>query len=154
MLRVLRFAAAALILFILIVEGLPRIRTWIDDISRDTLQGQDPPDSGAAEVCVHQASETNLAVHQEIRQVAKLRADPETWLAASQSIDDQLRDATDKCGCSAQACLTASRALDELRGVVDDFERLMNGDGSRLGAHATRQERVVTLLEQARIELR
>jgi hypothetical protein len=150
MARIVRWLVVALLLFFGITEGLPWIRGWVEGITEDKVTGRPTGVIDDASMCVHLAHRVSAFAGQEIGRVTTPPTDSPAWVEATYEIRDRIGDADRACTCPSSACDKARQALAELRGLVDDVDRLIGGDARLVGTLARRQEQIDVLLEQAR----
>lgn len=100
--------------------------------------------------CVGLASEANRTLTSELRQFDRPPVDLGLWTAALIHIGSQLSKADDVCVCPAEACRKAAQALREMRELVDQLDGIARGYAPGISNPATRQERILSLLDEAR----
>lgn len=153
MIRILKLAALALVLLVFVTEVLPWIRDRVEGVTEEKIVGRpDPMTLGDETVCVHLATEASTLVGDSILYVKPPPADSSDWVEASYEIQRRITEADDRCTCPGDACLTGREALGEIQALVDDIDRMISGESSVAMSLANRQDRIVALLEKARVE--
>jgi hypothetical protein len=154
MARVAQLLFLAIVAFFVITEGVPWIRQWVEGVSPEKLEGRADPSLDPSGYCVHLAHQAGAFVARELRSVAPPPADVSSWWDAGDEMESRVRTAETACSCAGDACKVASRALGEIRTLVEEANRLLHGEPGVVPNFARRQEEIDVLLEQARIETR
>jgi hypothetical protein len=100
--------------------------------------------------CVSMATDANRTLVDQVRQFDRPPSDPGLWTAALIHIGGELSGADTACACPTDACTKASLALREMRELVDQVDGVARGYATGISNPASRQERIVQLLEEAR----
>jgi len=111
-------------------------------------------EAGAAEAdqsqrCIGFARQANSSFASEIRQFAQPPVDQGLWATTLIDLSSQLSAADTACSCPSDACLTASAALLELRGLINDINTFVRTAGPPVMNAANRLETIDRLLESA-----
>jgi hypothetical protein len=154
MMRLARWLAVLVVLYFGATELLPRIRNRVEGISRDKIVGQRATVDADAGACVRRAFEVNDLVVDESRNAVPPPGDSTGWVDAAPTIQQRIAEAEDACTCDTPGCGTAREALRQISATVEDLDLLIDGQERFSGHLAQRQERIVELLERARVEAR
>lgn len=152
MARVAQLLFLAIVAFFVITEGVPRIRQWVEGVSPEKVKGRADPSLDPSGYCVHLAHQAGASVARELRSVAPPPADVSGWWDAGDEIESRVRTAETACSCASDACTAASRALGEIRALVEEANRLLQGETGVVPNFARRLDEIDVLLERARVE--
>lgn len=106
--------------------------------------------TAAGSECVDRAHEAADLLMDAARDSARPGSDPTAWSDASWRVDRSIQSASAACICPAPACAKAMQALDEMRAQMNTLGELVAGNSAGMPNLATRQERIVDLLSEAR----
>ncbi len=141
--RLLTLAVLAVVVYLGYTRGLPLLEKH--------RERQAATDSAVDEAwrCVDLARQARATVSDQMRQFPRPPVDPGLWAAAMTHTGRELSSADSACRCGAPACGSASRALRQMRRLINQFDRAVRGDGSGFGNPATYQEEIDRLLADA-----
>jgi hypothetical protein len=152
MIRIVQLLAVALLLFILVTEGIPWIRERIEGLTPASFNARRLPQGGDAPACVELTHEVSAYVIDQAVAASQPPGDRTRWLGSLGRIEDRLYEARRACTCTTDACSTSREALAEVSSLVADIDRLIGGDARGAGELARRQESINALLEQVRVQ--
>jgi len=107
-------------------------------------------DDGGASRCVSLAYSANDTVGETWRRFGSPPVDLDSWSDALWRAQGAIDDAANSCGCSAEACATASQALGEMSDQLSTLDDLIRGTSAGFSNPASRQEHILELLEEAK----
>jgi hypothetical protein len=107
-------------------------------------------DDGGASYCVDLAFAANDSLGDSMRRFGRPPVDLDQWSNALWEVESAINDASNSCTCPSDACSTANQALGEMREQISALDDLIRGTAAGYANPATRQERIVDLLYEAR----
>jgi hypothetical protein len=149
--RVIRLVVLVIVAYFAITQGLPWVRDRVEGVTEDKIEGRADPSLEPAGYCVHLAHQAGAFVTRELREVAPPPAEHLNWIDAADDIEQRIGEAEKACSCPSDACTAATEALGEIRGLVAEANRLVQGDSRVLPNFSERQEMIDVLLERARV---
>ena len=150
MVRVARMLVIVLLLYFALTEGVPWVRKYVGDITKDSLTGRELPDNDGPRLCVFLAEDASEAIGVQIRHITPSATAPEVWDETSLTLNGFIRDAESSCSCADPACGAARRALSEMEALVSTFDGLVRGKQTGTMNLARHQENIQLALGQAR----
>ncbi len=139
-----------LLLYFGVREGLP----WLQErfgLTSDARSGSIEGTSGedAARRCIGAVQESASQVAEGLARAGRRPGDRGGWDATRSRLETSLDRASSSCFCFEPGCAPAAEALDELRALVERFDRGLD-DRSQMPLNAARDlQRVEGLLDQA-----
>ena len=143
----LKLVVVAVIAYFAYTEGLPLLKQKLEPTPAAAVESE------RAGRCVSRARDASRVLADHLRQFAQPPVDPGAWAAALVHTAGELSTADGACRCSEPACRPASRALAEMRKLLDQFDRAVRGDGSGFGNPAAYREEIDRLLDNAEAAL-
>lgn len=123
---------------------------WLGQQAGGSSQSDTIEDDGGASYCVDLAFAANDRLGDSLRRFAHPPVDLDQWSDSMWEIEGAINEATSSCTCPSDACSTANQALGEMRDQVSTFDSLVRGTAAGYANPATRQERILDLLNEAR----
>ena len=133
--------------YLLYTQGLPTWREHQAAKEAVVAEGQ------RAGECVRLAKAASASFGSEIRQFSQPPIDQGLWANFLLQIGGDLSTADNVCSCPAEACASASAALLELRGLVNDLNTFVRTAGPPVMNGANRLETVERMLDRASKQL-
>ncbi|MEE8525190.1 MAG: hypothetical protein V3T72_14740 [Thermoanaerobaculia bacterium] len=144
MMRIIRFAVVALVLYVIVNEASP----WIK-----SKMGSGSPAGAGADAgptrCVYLADEANNRFGSRVGRVSGPGADPGVWQGFLGEVRGRIGDAQAECHCAAAACRKALQAMTNLEDVLNEFDVRFRGGIMERNA-VGRQMEINELLNEAR----
>lgn len=147
--RLVKVLVVVAVIYVAWAEGWPWLRERLGGAPAEQGAVLEEAESGGA-ACVAAASRANEHFADGVRYVFQPPYRPEEWGNVRAGIDGRIAEAEGTCGCSAESCRLAAQALTELSGQLAELDAGFASGGGLGGNPATRQERIVDLLEEAR----
>lgn len=149
--RIIQAVLLLLVAYFGITRGIPWVRSWVDSVTQEKIEGRTDPSLDPSGYCVHLATQASALVTRQLRDLAPPPADASSWTDAGDEIESRIRTAEDACTCPGDACEVAMEALAGIRGLVAEANRVLLGEFGVAPNFARRQEEIDVLLEQARV---
>ena len=142
MLRMLRFAIAVLILYVIWDQAMP----WVQQ-----QMGTDLPDASVEGPgrCVRLGDRANDSFGERVGRVSGLGGDAGAWEQFVGDISGLIGDARSGCRCQELSCEKVQRAMVDLEDMIDQLDVRFRG-GQVRGNPAQRQIGINELLNEAR----
>ena len=129
--------------YLVYTQGMPRLE------ERRQAEAVEASEAERSLSCVGRARAVNSAFARDIRQFGQPPIDGSLWASFMLQVSGELTSADSACSCSAEACASASAALLELRGLVNDLNSFIRSAGPPVTDAASRLETVERLLDRA-----
>ncbi len=142
--RLLALAIVAVVIYFALTQGMPWLKT-----AMGSGAGGSTGDSESS-YCVAQANAASDAIADELIPNARPPVDAAVWGTVLVRVGGDLARAENACSCPTAACGKGNQAVQELRGMFDEFDDIARGNPMGIGNPARRQERVFELLNEAR----
>lgn len=148
--KLLTLAVVIVVVYFVYTQGLPWIEERLDGPgAASTAVGEEGSPGGSG--CIDAAEGANRVLHGELVRFGRPPIDPNAWSMAYQSISRAISTAEVDCSsCFGQACRSAQEALAEMRGLALQFDDAARGEAHGWSNPASAQERIDSLLDQAR----
>lgn len=143
--KLITLVIVLVIAYLAMTQALP----WIQRRMGATA-GDEPQGGGEAAECLFRTTDANESLSQAIRRFAQPPIDQEEWSTVVWEIEREIQSAAAACICPLEACLAASRALDEIRALLSNLDGMARGDSTGFSNPARQQERIFELLDEAR----
>ncbi len=143
MMRIVRLAVVALVLYVVVNESTP----WIKD-----KLGSGGPDAAASGPvrCVFLADEANEKFGDRVGRVSGPGADPAVWESFLGEIRGRVSQAQSQCHCEKESCRKALEAMISLEDLLNDLDNRFRGGVMPRGA-VSRQVGINENLNEARV---
>ncbi len=141
MVKIIKLALIALLLYIAYTRGLPLLRQQLGE----GLGGDDRPQSG----CVGAAERASDIFDERIGRVSGPGTDPQVWDDFRRSVDDAIYTARSRCDCRLESCDKAQEALSALSDQLARFDERFRS-GSMAQNPVQQQTRIHRLIGEAR----
>ena len=122
---------------------------WIDRLRGTPRSTEISDDDGGASLCVDRAYAANESLGDTVREFGYGSVQVDLWSEAMWQVESDINEAYDDCTCPTEACRLAGRALEEMREQIAQLDSLVRGTATGYANPATRQERILELLERA-----
>lgn len=146
--KILALAIVVIAVYFAYVQGLP----WLEEHGGglETGVAAEGEVSGRG-VCVGAAEQANRALGRELRKFSRPPIDRDAWDFSYQTISREISMAEVDCSdCFSESCRSALSALSEMRDLARQFDDAARGEAQGWSNPATTQERIDSLLTQAR----
>lgn len=142
-----KLAVLAVLVYFGYTQGLPWIQRQLGSGGATASDGTGDGGEDAAH-CVRLATRANDSLGGAIRDFAAPPIDLDAWEGTRSRVEGEISDARAECGCSLEACRKASSALDELQGLLGDWDSGFRSGRTPLNP-ARQQEAIYSLLNEA-----
>jgi len=142
MLKIVRLAVIALVLYVIVNETSP----WVmSQLGSRSLQSAD---TGPAR-CVHLGDEANNRFGERVGRVSGPGADPGVWGDFLGDVRGRIGDAQARCTCTQASCRKALQAMTDLEDLLNELDVRFRGGVMERNA-VNRQIEINELLNEAR----
>ncbi len=143
--KILKVAVFALLIYVAIKEVPP----LVDKVSEMGEGLSRKGGSVSQGDCVPAAEAASESFTNEMRNYTKPPFDLDAWDLSMERVREYVYEAESKCSCGRDSCVRATQALDELNGLIDEFDNSLRGEGMPLNP-ARSQETIGRMLKRAR----
>ena len=141
--KLLGLAILAILIYLVLTQGMPWLKTSMGS-------GAGPDDGGESAYCISQVDAASDAIADELIPNARPPVDAGVWGTVLVRVGGRLAAAENACSCPTAACAKGTDAVHELRTMFDELDDMARGNPMGFGNPARRQERVYSLLDEAR----
>ena len=146
--KLISLAVLAAVAYFAVTEVLP----WVQN---EFGGGQGRPElvEDESAYCVDSAAAANDDMTRTVRSYSTPPVDLDSWSVAVSEIESSIRRAQAACSCPTTSCSKASQAITEIQGQLWSLDNLIRASSTGFSNPARQQERIQSLLNEARAAL-
>lgn len=129
-----------------------RVLPWVQNEFDGGAKQQELGESESA-YCVDAATEANNELGRAARNFASPPADLDAWSETVRVVESSIRAAQSACSCPTESCSKGGQAIGEIQGQLWSLDSLIRASSTGFSNPARQQERIQSLLDEARAAL-